>query len=388
MAVINPGRNFEGGDMGQSRSFSILHPDVRAFDIRKHKEGARIFILPSYKADANGNGIWYRVISVRDSFGIGEEKQRFVEPDNGPIAFFASRAKQLFPNFAEVQKVNRDGRQMKVYPVFGRIAKRVLFNVTMAENMAAVMVFDAPTWGVGDAIQKYHNTQLMDGSYPPLVNDPARACPIFLKMERDSKGQPWSVIINPTQLYALPPQLADSTNLYNLDVVCLVPSKEEMLEKLRQIIPAEILTPCMQGYEGFRSAGATVAMPGIAALPAANPMMAPAAAPIAAQPVTAPAVANLVQPAPVAQPVQAAPVAAPAAALAAQLVAQPVATSPAPAAAAPAPAAQSSVPSAFRAGPNAVAPTLVNPAQGVPVANGAAPTPPKSKEELAKWLSE
>jgi len=315
MSFITPARAFEGGDMANQGATKLIKETVPtiSFNEGKNKSGIYLFVMPPYKSDAIGQGVWYKVITVRDNFGMDTFKERFVEREDSPIAWFQRQVKAKYPKFAEVAKMQKDGKDWKVFPPYGRTTKRVLFNVAYANDLnAGVFVLDVPSYGCADVIDAYHRRPGFDGALPPLVCDPAQACPVFFKLNKDGVGNPWQVAVEGGKRFALPDQLA--SKLFNLDDVCIMHSNEDLLNKLRSVVPPELFNDCMQGYAGISNVAASITT---TAPTAANPMMAaPVAAPaapviasaasfnLAPPTIAAPAVANLAASAFNAVPVQ------------------------------------------------------------------------------------
>jgi len=283
MAIIQPSRNFAGSDLNQSGAAPVLKGDVRSirFNSPEYRDGTYLFILPPYKMDDAGNGAWYRTINVRDNFGQDVMKERFFDPPSSPIAYFERMCKSQFPDFAEIKEEHRDGRRFKVYPPYGRISKRVLFNVAFCQDLSkGAHVVEVPSYGCASEIDKHHKRLLPDGSQPTLVCDPQNATAVFFQLQKDAQGNPWNVTVDNSKTYQLPEQLCDADYLYNLDEVVIEYSDKELLEKLRAVVPGNIFDSCMAGFHGVPSAP-TIAVP--AGAPTSAPT-APAASPGASPP--------------------------------------------------------------------------------------------------------
>ena len=251
MAVIAPSRAFEGSDLSTNVFGKILKEGVRAVSFRedRNKEGNFFFILPPYKADNAGRGVSWKVVPVRDNFGI-DVKELFVVPRNCPVAYLASRAKQFFPDYAKTEQANVNGRLIKRYPAFGRTTNKVLFNVAYMNALhLGSQVLTLPQFGGGEHIEAWGRRRMPDGSDAPLLNDPNAAIPVFIQLKKDAVGQPWSVTPEASKTYVLPAELTDASYLYNLDEVLHYPDLEYLVDKLRGFVPSEIYNRCMQGYQ-------------------------------------------------------------------------------------------------------------------------------------------
>lgn len=304
MAIITPSRNFAGSELNNESNSNILKPELPAINFRDYqKDGVYLFILPSYKVDATGSGVWYKVITLRDNFGI-ETKERFVELADGPIAYFSNQVRNKFPEYGKWQSVERDGQKRNVYPSFGRTTKRTLFNVALAAELhKGAHVIEVPNYGCANIIDEYHKRPGFDGKLPGLICDHTQAKPVFFHLRKDAKGMPWVVSVDTSQSCRLPDELADSDYLHDLDDACIVPDKALLIEKLRLITPGNIFDACMAGYPGL-----TVAVRGGAmaeeseqvenAVPSfkAPVFNAPAAAPVVSTAAVAPAAASMTIP--------------------------------------------------------------------------------------------
>lgn len=251
MAVIAPSRSFDGSDLSTNVFGRTLKDGIRVVNFRddRNKEGNFFFILPPYKADAMGRGVSWKVLSVRDNFGI-DVKETFSIPRNCPVAYFAGRVKQFYPDYARVEQVSQNGRQVKRYPPFGRPANKVLFNVAYMRDLPlGAHVLTLPQFGGGEHIEAWNRRRMPDGSEAPLLNNAEAAIPVFIQLKKDAVGQPWVVTPEASKTYKLPPELADAAYLYNLDDVVHYPEIDYLVEKLHSFVPAEIFNRCMQGYQ-------------------------------------------------------------------------------------------------------------------------------------------
>ena len=246
MPVYTPSRVFEGSE---SNPFGrIVKEGIRTVSFRddKNKEGNFFFILPPYKLDRAGNAVSWKVINVRTDFGI-DPKERFVEAPDCPIKFFANRVKMLFPEYAKIETVKENGQDRKKYPTYGRIQKQNVFNVAYCKQLElGAHVLNIPQWGAGSVIEDWSRTKGVDGKDRPMLNDPKAAYPVWFQLKKNLP--PWVVTVESSKAYGLPESLADSDYLYNLDEVLYYPDKEELVEKLRSITPAEIFNVCMEDY--------------------------------------------------------------------------------------------------------------------------------------------
>lgn len=286
MAVITPSRSFEGSDLSTNVFGKIIKEGVRTINFRddRNKEGNFFFILPPYKVDAAGRGVSWKVVSVRDNFGI-DVKETFSVPRNCPIAYFSGRVKQFYPDYAKVEQVQQAGRTVKRYPPFGRLTNKVVFNVGYMQALhLGAHVLTLPQFGGGEHIEAWHRRRMPDGSEAPLLNNPEAAIPVFIQLKKDAVGQPWVVTPEASKTYKLPTELADANYLYNLDEVIHYPDLEYLLDKLQGFVPAEIFNRCMHGYQlpngrvigGSGPAAAAPAIPSVAT-PVAMPTSIPTA---------------------------------------------------------------------------------------------------------------
>ncbi|RTL07774.1 hypothetical protein EKK58_01115 [Candidatus Dependentiae bacterium] len=276
MAVIAPSRSFDGSDLSTNVFGKVIKDGVRTVNFRedKNKEGNFFFILPPYKADAMGRGVSWKVVSIRDNFGI-DVKETFAVPQRCPIAYFSGRVKQFYPDYAKVEQIQQAGRTVKRYPPFGRLTNKVLFNVAyMSALQLGAHVLTLPQFGGGEHIEAWHRRRMPDGSEAPLLNNPEAAIPVFIQLKKDAVGQPWVVTPEASKTYKLPVELADASFLYNLDEVVHYPEIDYLLDKLQSFVPTEIFNRCMQGYQlpnghviGAASAVSGVALPSASAVP-------------------------------------------------------------------------------------------------------------------------
>ena len=249
MAIIRASRTFEGGELRQSGG-GYLKPGTRIMNFRDkaNLEGVYVCILEAYKEDQGGNGVWYKPLKIRADFGL-DTKEKFAVQPNCPIDYFASKVKTHAPNFAKTEKVKRDNREMTVYPAFGRTTWRVLYNAIYLKNAeAGIHVLDLPQSGGASVIDEYVKGKSPDGAENPRLNDYQAALPVYIKLDLTVAGQPWKVVVKEGKTYPLDESYADTDNLYNLDNVVNYPSKEELIEKLRMVVPNNLFNQCMAGY--------------------------------------------------------------------------------------------------------------------------------------------
>ena len=294
MAVIAPSRSFDGSDLSTNVFGKIVKDGLRVVSFRddRNKEGNFFFILPPYKADAGGRGVSWKVVPVRDNFGI-DVKELFAVPRNCPIAHFASRAKQYYPDYAKVETVTANGRTGKRYPAFGRSTNKVLFNVAYMNQLGlGAHVLTLPQFGGAEHIEAWGRRRMPDGSDAPLLNDPNAAIPVFIQLKKDAIGMPWVVTPESSKVYKLPTELADASYLYDLDASVYYPEIDYLVDKLRSFAPTEIFNRCMTGYVmpngvtlggppaggGIPNSG-PIATPGLVAIPGPSAGYAPTTAP-------------------------------------------------------------------------------------------------------------
>ena len=299
MAIIKPSRNFAGSEIDSGAFSNYFKPDIRRarFSVKNdNKDGAHLYFLPPYKADHTGSGVWYRVINVRRNFGPSNSQYFIPNLDTDPAAHFEKNFKRFFPEEAKQKTtLTESGKTRKVYPPYGRVARRVLYNVLFANNVAGKgHVLDLPSYNGADTIDKYHSSKNVDGSERALICDPERCAAVFVQMT--DSANPWKIIPDPSQVVALPPEYQDAAlgYFYNLDEVTEGREAEAIIADLRNFFPSDIFDACMQGYHGFAS---SAPVQGFSTAPSrVNPVMAPAIAP-AITPTVTPALAGFSSPA-------------------------------------------------------------------------------------------
>lgn len=248
MAIIQSSRKFEGAGMSNDKLFgSTLKAGIPSVNFKdaENLKGVKLFILGAYKQDSNGDGVWYKVIRVRNNFGM-DIKEKFVVPQNCPVQWFATKVKTFAPGYAAIQEVVKDGITQKIYPSYGSgPTYRVLFNVAYAKDLSkGAVVLDVPQWKCAEVIDEW-----CKDPERPMINDYQAAIPVTFKMDKKGPMPQWSVLIAAHEKFKLPEQLADSEYLHNLDEVVLYPNKQELYDKLRMITPVDIFNRCMEGYQ-------------------------------------------------------------------------------------------------------------------------------------------
>lgn len=245
MPIYKPNRRFEGSDMGASGSSTILRSDVRTINFRDeaNKSGVKLFILGPYKQDSEGNGVWYKVVRIRDNFGL-DTKTKFPIPPNCPVEWFAAKVKSYAPNYAKVQEEVKDGKKMKVYPSFGRTTYRVIYNSAYVNKPElGAHVLDIPQYNCASVIHDW-----CADPEKPMLNEPDAAIPVEFVLKSNVQGNPWNVTVNAVKAYKLPETLVDSDYLYDLDESVAYPDIEKLYEDLRRNTPSDIFNKCMADY--------------------------------------------------------------------------------------------------------------------------------------------
>lgn len=256
MAIIKPSKKFAGSEMSSGDGGKYILPGTRqvVFNKSQNKDGTYLYFLPAYKADASGNGVWFKVIRVRDNFGDKfKDKYAILDGVADPVAHFERNFKLYYPeDAAVVDEVNeKTGRTQKRYPNYGRVTSRVIFNVAYSQKLEeGCHVLDLPAYNGANILTKWLEGKDNRGRERPMINDPARCIPVFVKLN-DGGGAPWEITPDPTDPAELPEQLADSDYLYNLDDIYVVKTAQEKIAKLKEMYTAEIFDQCMAGYAGF-----------------------------------------------------------------------------------------------------------------------------------------
>lgn len=288
MAIIRPSLKFEGSELNLNPSASsYIKEGVRKalFNKNTNKEGAYLYFLPAYRADASGNGIWFKKIVVRDNFGT-QYKEKYVVTDRNsdPAEYFAKHFKQLYPEEAKVTDTEVNGRQFKKYPNYGRLTERIIYNVAFSQSLSAgAHILDLPLRNGADTLMNWLESKDISGNPRQPINEPDRCLPVFVKLKENSQN-PWTLQVESSQAVQLPMQLADSEYLYDLDAVLVQKSKDEIVQKLREMYPSDIFEDCMDGYGGLtsgvsRSTALPVQKTPLVSAPVVAVMQAPPAAP-------------------------------------------------------------------------------------------------------------
>lgn len=263
MAIIKPSKKFAGSEMGGGEGGKYIRSDVRQvlFNKNNNKDGTYLYFLPAYKIDNSGAGVWFKVISVRDNFGDKFKDKYVITDANDPVSHFERNFKLYYPEEAAVTEEQNDktGRVQKRYPNYGRVTKRVIFNVAYTQALEkGCHVLDLPAFNGANILQKWQDEKDSKGRERRMINDPEHCVPVFVKLN-DGGGAPWQISPDPTEPAELPPQLADSDYIYNLDDIFIKKTNAELIGKLKEMYAPEIFEECMQGYEGFGGVGGQVA---------------------------------------------------------------------------------------------------------------------------------
>jgi hypothetical protein len=271
MAIIKPSNKFVGSELNVSSvSTGYIKEGIRKalFNKTTNQDGAYVYFLPAYKVDVNGDGVWYKRIHVRDNFGLNfKEKYYVANTSEDPAHYFANNLRMLYPEEAKPVDSEMNGRKFKKYPACGRSTERVVYNVAFANNLSAgAHVLDLPLRNGADILQNWLEGRDISGNMRPPINDPDRCLPVFLKL-KDNSINPWMIQVETSQPVQLPPQLADSDYIYNLDDIFLTKSKEEVLSQLRDMYSAEMFDACMNGFPGLTRRPVQVAKSQAKALP-------------------------------------------------------------------------------------------------------------------------
>jgi len=255
MAVIKPSLKFEGSDLNLNTTAApFIKEAVRraVFNKTTNQEGAYLYFLPAYKADPNGNGVWYKKIFVRDNFGANfKEKYYVASSAEDPAQYFSNNFRLHYPEEAKPVDGESNGKKFKKYPFYGRLTERVIYNVAFAQNLSAgAHVLDLPLRNGADMLSAWQEGRDLTGRNRPPINDPDRCVPVFVKL-KDNSTNPWMLQVESNQPVQLPLELTDSDYLYNLDDVLIVKPKEEIIAKLREMFSADVFEDCMHGFSGL-----------------------------------------------------------------------------------------------------------------------------------------
>lgn len=251
MAIIKPAKKFAGSDLTNRSSSKYIKEGFKQvlFNVPQNKDGLYLYILPPYKTDANGDGVWYKAIKIRDNFGEKFKEKYAVGPQD-PADFFERNFKIHFPEDAKpVDEQDDTGRLRKRYPLYGRVTTRVIYNVGLVDDLSAgPHVLDLPSYMGASQLVEWLEKKDSRGRDMPMLNDPEACIPIFVKLKDGGSGNPWSIQPDPSNPAALPIELADSDSLYNLDDVIEYKSRADIIEKLREMYPPNVFELCMEGY--------------------------------------------------------------------------------------------------------------------------------------------
>lgn len=258
MAIIKPSLKFEGAETGTTQSTTPYIKDhVRKviFNKNNNQNGVYLYFLPAYRVDSLGAGVWYKSIEIRDNFGDRyKEKYYIPSRENDPAEYFGTNFRMLYPGESKPDTVVNNGKTFKKYPNYGRVTKRVIFNVAYANKLeAGVHVLDLPQANGASQLFDWLSKTDITGKPRPIINNPEAAFPVFLQL-KDSGTNPWLLNVEASQPAILPEQLADSENLYNLDEILVTKTKEEIISKLREMYPSHVFDDCMNGYPGLKTA--------------------------------------------------------------------------------------------------------------------------------------
>lgn len=251
MAIIKPSKKFTGSEVDLRDIGRYVKPDTRQvfFGKKYNPEGAWLYFLPAYKQDAAGNGVWYKTFRIRDNFG-DKFKDKYAVLDGGdPVEYFERNFKIYYPEDAKViDELNDKGQSRKRYPFYGRTTTRVLYNVAYVNgDPAGVHILDLPAYNGASIINEWLKGKDRKGIERPVLNEPEHCIPVFIKL-KDGGGAPWQIEPEQSDASAIPDELADSDNLYNLDDVFIRKDPAELIDRLRNMYSKEIFEQCMDGY--------------------------------------------------------------------------------------------------------------------------------------------
>lgn len=297
MPIIKPSKKFIGSDIGNRNATKYVKDGINQvlFNTKENKDGAYLYFLPPYTTDSEGNGVWYKGFRIRDNFGDKFKEKYAVNPRGvDAVEHFERNFKIHFPAEAKaVDETDEKGQTRKRYPLYGRKTNRVLFNVAYCNHLEkGNQVLDLPAYMGASQIIEWLDVKDARGKDRPMLNDPSRMIPVFVKLKDGGSGNPWQIMPDPNDVSTIPDELADSDNLYNLDEDVLeYKTDAELIEKLRNMYKPDLFELCMEGFPGFDK----VLVPGFGPV-ASQPVV---KAPVARQaPNSAPAISN-VRPAPV-----------------------------------------------------------------------------------------
>lgn len=276
MAIIKPSRNFAGSDLNTKNSSKYIKDGVRQvmFNKKDNPDGAWLYFLPPYTVDAEGNGVWYKVFTIRDNFGDRFKEKFACGEKMDAVDFFEKNYKIHFPDLAKVvdEEDKTTGQTRKRYPFYGRKTRRVLYNVAYVNDLeAGAHVLDLPLYNGASILNDWLKGTDARGRERPMFNDPEHCIPVFVKLKEASGGTPWLINVEQSDAAVLPEALADADNLYNLDTEVLEYRDDAtLIDKLRQMFPPDVFELCMQGWPGISNATETSAPPARSAIKVAS----------------------------------------------------------------------------------------------------------------------
>jgi len=254
MAIIKPSKTFTGSEVSNNDAGKYIKPDTKQvlFNKNSNKEGAWLYFLPAYKVDDHGNGVWYRALKVRDNFGDKFKDKYAVTDALDPVAHFERNFKLYYPEESKPVDTQTEKGTRKVYPNYGRIATRVIYNVAYVNTPeAGPHILDLPAFNGASLLTDWLRGKDKRGNDRPVLNDPEHCIPVFIKLKDDRSGTPWQIEPEQSDAAAIPNELADSDLIYNLDEVFIIKPREELIAKLRDMYKGEVFDQCMDGYPGF-----------------------------------------------------------------------------------------------------------------------------------------
>lgn len=257
MPIIKPSKKFIGSDISNKSSTKYVKDGVQQvlFNSKENKDGAFLYFLPPFATDANGNGVWYYPFTIRDNFGDKFKEKYAVRPGGkDPVDHFQNNFKILYATDAKVvDEVDEKGQTRKRYPLYGRTTKRVIFNVAYVNALEkGNHILDLPSFMGASQITEWLDVRDARGKERPMLNDPERMIPVFVKLKDGGSGNPWQIMPDPTDVASIPDELADSDNLYNLyEDVLEYKTNEELIDKLRSMYASAVFDRCIEGFPGF-----------------------------------------------------------------------------------------------------------------------------------------
>jgi hypothetical protein len=255
MPIIKPTKTFEGSNLERQSDFSYIKNDVRQiiFNKKTNTEGLYLLFMPAYKQGITGNP-WFKVAKIGDKI----KKRYYVKNENAdPATYFERNFRALYPELAKPQPAEGSNKY-PIYPNYGRLATRVIFNVGVLKELLSgepvdkvLHVLDLPSYNGADLLTKWMKAPQPDGTPNPMINDPEACIPVFVKLNSGGGTSPWEITPNSSKRYKIPDVYADSDNLYNLDEIFVDKSTEEIVDELRGMFNGSIFDQCMEGYQGL-----------------------------------------------------------------------------------------------------------------------------------------